>query len=317
MAEKKEKKKKLTVPEEELMYSGHLACQGCGATIAMRYALKALGPKTSFAIPACCWSVIDGPFPYTSLGIPIFHTAFETAAVMASGLKAGFDIMGKTDVTSVAWGGDGGTTDIGIQALSGAAERNDDILYICYDNEAYMNTGVQRSSQTPWGAWTTTTPARHFKKLPKKNMVDIMAAHGIPYIATSAMAFPEDIVKKVSKAKDIKGCKYVQILASCPPGWKMVPEKSIEVIRLAVNTRIWPMLEIEEGVYNITRKPRKEIPVADYLKLQGRFRHLTEDQVNEIQEIVNFNWQRLRWLEESTQEMKEKYGRATLSVPAG
>jgi pyruvate/2-oxoacid:ferredoxin oxidoreductase beta subunit len=232
-------------------------------------------------------------------------------------LKAGFDMMGKKDVTAVAWGGDGGTADIGIQALSGAAERNDDILYICYDNEAYMNTGVQRSSQTPWGAWTTTTPERHFKKLPKKNMVDIMAAHGIPYIATSAMAFPEDIVKKVTKAKDIHGCKYVQIFASCPPGWKMAPEKAIEVIRLAVNTRIWPMLEIEEGVYKLTRKPRKEIPVIDYLKLQGRFRHLTEDQVNEIQEMVNFNWQRLLWLEESTHEMKEKYGRATMSVPAG
>ena len=149
--------KKLTVPEEELMCSGHLACQGCGATITMRYALKALGPNTVFSIPACCWSVIDGPFPYTTLGVPIFHTAFETAAIMASGIKSGLRIKGKPDVNSIAWGGDGGTTDIGIQALSGAAERNDDIFYICYDNEAYMNTGIQRSSQTPWGAWTTTT----------------------------------------------------------------------------------------------------------------------------------------------------------------
>ncbi len=301
------KPKKLSVPEEELMCSGHLACQGCGATITMRYALKALGPNTVYSIPACCWSVIDGPFPYTTLDVPIFHTAFETAAVMASGIKAGLRVKGKPDVNSVAWGGDGGTTDIGIQALSGAAERNDDIMYICYDNEAYMNTGIQRSSQTPWGAWTTTTPAKHFKKRPKKDMIGIMAAHGIPYVATSNMAFPEDIVKKVSKAKEIYGTKYLQIYASCPPGWKAAPENAVEIARLAVQTRYWPMLEIVDGVYTITRKIKNPKPIEEYLSLQGRFRHLKPDEVEHIQKAVDYNYERLLFLEESTHGMAERF----------
>jgi len=295
--------KKLTIPPEEYMYAGHLACQGCGAALAMRYALKALGPNTVFTVPACCWSVIDGPFPYTTLGVPLFHIAFEAVAASACGLVAGLEIMGKKGVNVVAWAGDGGTADIGIQALSGAAERNDNILYICYDNEAYMNTGVQRSSSTPWGAWTTTTPARHFKKRPKKDLVDIMVAHQIPYVATAAMAFPEDLVAKVAKAKDIKGMKYLQIFASCPPGWRMAPEYSVKSVRLAVNTRVWPLLEVDRGVYNINRKPRKYTPVAEYLKLQGRFAHLTEEQVEEIQGMVDRNWKRLLFLEKSTHEM--------------
>ncbi|HUU57149.1 MAG TPA: 3-methyl-2-oxobutanoate dehydrogenase subunit beta [bacterium] len=295
--------KKLTIPAEEYMCSGHLACQGCGAALAMRYALKALGPNTVYTVPACCWSVIDGPFPFTTLGVPLFHIAFEAAAASACGLAAGLEMVGKEGVNVVAWAGDGGTADIGIQALSGAAERNDNILYICYDNEAYMNTGVQRSSSTPWGAWTTTTPARHFKNRPKKNLVDIMVAHQIPYVATAAMAFPEDLVAKVKKAKDIEGTKYMQIFASCPPGWKMAPEKSVEVVRLAVNARVWPLLEVERGVYKISRKPRKRTPVAEYLKLQGRFSHLTEEQVNEVQKMVDNNWKRLLFLEESTHEM--------------
>ena len=155
---KKEKKFALTLPAEELMACGHLACQGCGATLAMRYMLKALGQKTVLCIPACCWAVIDGPYPYSSLDVPIYHCAFETAASTATGVKAGLEATGDTETTVVAWAGDGGTFDIGIQALSGAAERNDDIIYVCYDNEAYMNTGVQRSSSTPFGTRTTTTP---------------------------------------------------------------------------------------------------------------------------------------------------------------
>jgi 2-oxoisovalerate ferredoxin oxidoreductase beta subunit len=295
--------KKLTIPAEEYICSGHLACQGCGAALAMRYALKALGPNTVYTVPACCWSVIDGPVPYTTLGVPLFHIAFEAAAASACGLSAGLEVMGKKDVNVVAWAGDGGTADIGIQALSGAAERNDTILYICYDNEAYMNTGVQRSSSTPWGAWTTTTPARHFKRRPKKNLVDIMVAHQIPYVATAAMAFPEDLVAKVAKAKGVEGTKYIQILASCPPGWRMAPEYSVKSVRLAVNTRMWPLLEVDHGVYSINRKPRKHTPVAEYLKLQGRFAHLTDEQVQEIQEMVDHDWERLLFLEKSTHEM--------------
>src|SRR5512136_2550717 len=185
----------------ELMYSGHLACAGCGATIAMRYALKALGDDTVIVLPACCWSIIGGPFPYAAVKVPMIHTAFETGASTASGVKAGLDMRGEPDTTVAAWAGDGGTFDIGLQALSGAAERNEDIIYVCYDNEAYMNTGIQRSSATPWGAWTTTTPVKTPKSHPKKDMIGILAAHHIPYAATSTVAHPVDLIEKVRKAK--------------------------------------------------------------------------------------------------------------------
>lgn len=281
---------KTTIPEKELMTSGHLACQGCGATLAMRFALKALGDNTAYTIPACCWSVIDGPFPYSSLKVPIFHTAFETAASMASGLKAGLTIRGNEDTNVIAWAGDGGTADIGIQALSGAAERNDDILYICYDNEAYMNTGVQRSSSTPWGASTTTTPPPHHKKRPKKNVVDIMVAHKIPYVATANVGYAEDLIKKVEKAKDIVGTKYIQIFAPCPAGWRSDPSKTIEICKLAMNTRYWPLFEVENGEYKLSRKVKKFVPLEDYLETQGRFRHLTEEEVADMQEMLEERW---------------------------
>ncbi len=285
---------KLSLPEIELMGSGHLACQGCGATLAMRYALKALGEKTVLCIPACCWSVIDGPFPYSSLKVPIFHCAFETAASTASGVKAGLVMTGDTETTVVAWAGDGGTFDIGIQALSGTAERNDDILYICYDNEAYMNTGIQRSSATPFGAWTTTTPVKHYKSRPKKDIIAIMAAHSIPYVATASVGYPEDLVKKVKKAKDIKGTKFIHIYAPCPAGWKCRPEDTIKLARLAVQTAVFPLYEIEEGEkYTLNIKLKSKKPVNEYLKLQGRFRHLTEEEVELIQKNIDARWEKL------------------------
>jgi len=209
------KEVKYTLPTDEVMNPGHLACQGCGATLAMRYALKALGRDTIVVIPACCWSIIDGPFPYSSLGVPLFHTAFETAGSTASGVVAGLQIKNKTTQV-LAWAGDGGTADIGLQALSGAAERGEDFIYVCYDNEAYMNTGTQRSSSTPYGAWTSTTPVNKFKTRPKKNMIEIMAAHSMPYVATANTSYPEDFVAKLQKAKSMRGPKYIQILAPCP-----------------------------------------------------------------------------------------------------
>ncbi|MFQ6108564.1 MAG: 3-methyl-2-oxobutanoate dehydrogenase subunit beta [Candidatus Aminicenantales bacterium] len=291
---KKKKKMKLSLPEEELMNSGHLACQGCGATLAMRYVLKALGRKTVLCIPACCWSVIDGPFPYSSLDVPIFHCAFETAASSASGVKAGLEMVGDTETTVVSWAGDGGTFDIGIQALSGAAERNDDILYICYDNEAYMNTGIQRSSATPYGAWTTTTPVKHFKERPKKDMVAIMAAHSIPYVATASIGYPEDLFKKVRKAKDIKGTRFLHIYAPCPAGWKTRPEDTVKLARMVVQNAIFPLYEIEDGEkYTLNIKLREKKAVADYLRIQGRFRHLTEEEVAYIQQEVDRKWEKL------------------------
>jgi len=285
---------KLSLPEEELVGSGNLACQGCGATLAMRYVLKALGQRTVLCIPACCWSVIDGPFPYSCLGVPVYHCAFETAASTASGVKAGLEMVGDPETTVVAWGGDGGTFDIGIQALSGAAERNDDILYVCYDNEAYMNTGIQRSSATPYGAWTTTTPVKHFKNRPKKDIDAIMAAHRIPYIATGSVAFAEDVYKKAKKAKDIKGTRFLHIFAPCPTGWKSRPEDSIKLARMVVQNCIFPLYEIENGEkYTLSIKVKDKKPIIDYLKLQGRFRHLTEDDIKLMQEEVDKNWERL------------------------
>ena len=291
---KKERTMKLSLPEEELMSPGHLACQGCGATMAMRYVLKALGRKTVVCIPACCWAVIDGPFPQSSLSVPIFHCAFEAAASTAAGVKAGLEMVGDTETTVLAWAGDGGTFDIGLQALSGAAERNDDIMYVCYDNEAYMNTGIQRSSATPYGAWTTTTPVKHFKSRPKKDISGIMAAHRIPYIATASVAYPEDLFKKAQKAKEIRGTKFLHIFAPCPSGWKSRPEDTVKLARLAVQTAVFPLFEIEDGEkYTINIKLKDKKPINDYVRLQGRFRHLKEEEVARMQAEVDRKWEKL------------------------
>ncbi|MDI6697758.1 MAG: 3-methyl-2-oxobutanoate dehydrogenase subunit beta [Candidatus Saccharicenans sp.] len=290
----KERKMTLTIPREEFMSPGHLACQGCGASLAMRLALKGLGQRTIVCIPACCWAVIDGPFPHSSLDIPIYHCAFETAASSASGVRAGLDMVGDTETTVLAWAGDGGTFDIGLQALSGAAERNDDIIYTCYDNEAYMNTGIQRSSATPVGAWTTTTPVKHYKKERKKDIIGIMAAHGIPYIATASVAYPEDMVKKFKKAREVRGTRFIHVFAPCPAGWKSRPEDTVKLARLAVQTGYFPLFEIEDGekwTLNLKIKERK--PIAEYLKLQGRFRHLKEEEIALIQQEVDTRWAKI------------------------
>jgi len=284
---------RLSIPEIEIMSPGHVACQGCGATLAFRYALKALGRETIVIIPACCWSVIDGPFPYSSAGVPVFHTAFETAASTASGVRAALDIKEIADISVLAWAGDGGTMDIGIQALSGAVERGEDIIYVCYDNEAYMNTGIQRSSSTPYGAWTTTTPAKSFKTGPKKNMVEIMAAHKIPYTATANIAFPEDFIAKLKKAKSIKGPKFIQIISPCPAGWKFPSALTIKIAKLSFETCIFPLYEVENNKYTVTKIPVKKLPVEEYMTLQGRFRHLSGDVIAEIQHYVDAEWQNL------------------------
>ncbi len=206
------------VPSDEVMAPGHLGCAGCGGTLAMRLALKALGRQTVLVVPACCWSVIDGPAPFSAAGVPLMHTPFASAAAAASGVRAGLDLKGDTATTVCAWAGDGGTFDIGLQALSAAAERNENILYICYDNEAYMNTGVQRSSATPFGAWTTTTPSQHVKDRPKKDIVAIMVAHGIPYAATATVAYPEDLDRQGPQGRvDARHALHPPALA-VPPG---------------------------------------------------------------------------------------------------
>jgi pyruvate/2-oxoacid:ferredoxin oxidoreductase beta subunit len=282
------------IPKEDLLSSGHLACPGCGAPIAMRLVLKALGPKTIVTLPACCWSIIAGPYPQSSLGVPLYHTAFETGAAVASGIKAALDVAGDTETTVMAWAGDGGTFDIGIQALSGAAERNEDILYCCYDNEAYMNTGIQRSSSTPWGAWTTTTPSAHPENRPKKDILAILAAHGIPYAATASVAYPDDLVAKATKAKGIRGTRFLHILSPCPPGWKCQDEDAIHLARAAVRTRIFPLMEVENGSRWRFTVDHPGGPVEPYLRKQGRFRHLTDRDIEDIQAGVDARWEVLK-----------------------
>jgi pyruvate/2-oxoacid:ferredoxin oxidoreductase beta subunit len=260
----------------------------------MRYVLKALGEKTIVVLPACCFSIIAGPFPYSSLKVSLLHTAFETAAATASGIRAGLDAQGDDETTVLAWAGDGGTFDIGLQGLSGTAERNDDILYVCYDNEAYMNTGIQRSSATPLGAWTTTTPgAKHEFK---KDIMLIMAAHRIPYAATASVAYPEDLISKVTTAKNIKGTRFIHLLCPCPPGWRTSSEQTIHLARLAVLTRVFPLYEIKNGIdYRIQEFAEPE-PVDEYLRAQGRFRNLSEEDYPLVQDAVQQRWEYLNSL---------------------
>jgi pyruvate/2-oxoacid:ferredoxin oxidoreductase beta subunit len=282
------------IEQKELMYPGHVACPGCGAPMAMRYALKALGEDTVLVIPASCWTIIAGPFPYSALQVPLLHTAFATGGAVASGVKAALEVRGLEDTTVLTWAGDGGTFDIGLQSLSAAAERNEDFIYVCYDNEAYMNTGIQRSSATPWGAWTTTTPVRHPKERPKKDMVAIMAAHRIPYTATATPAYSEDLTRKILKAKSIRGAKFIHVLSPCPSGWKSEPAHSVLLSRLAVQSAAFPLYEVEHGEdYTINVWPKERVPVEEYLKLQGRFRHLAPRDIAQIQDNVDREWEKL------------------------
>jgi pyruvate ferredoxin oxidoreductase beta subunit/2-oxoisovalerate ferredoxin oxidoreductase beta subunit len=279
--------------DTEYMHPGHVACPGCGAAIAMKFALKGLGPKTMFVIPACCWAIIAGMYPQNALKMPILHIAFAAAAAAASGLKASLDARGEEDATVVVWAGDGGTFDIGFQSLSGAVERNEDFIYVCYDNEAYMNTGVQRSSATPFGTSTTTTPGSAWKNTRKKNIMEALAAHRISYAATANIAYPGDMILKFQKAQEKKGgSRFIHIFASCPTGWGMASDMAVKISRLAVQSNFFPLYEIEDGVkYTINEKGNR--PVGDYLKTQRRFRNLTDDDIGQIQELIDEDWRLL------------------------
>ena len=283
------------IPEVEHMTSGHVACPGCGASLSMRLALKGLGKPTALVVPACCWGVIAGAWPQTALDVPFYNTAFETTGATISGLKAAYRKRGMEDVCVVGWAGDGGTYDIGIQALSGAAERNEDVVYVCYDNEAYMNTGIQRSGGTPLGAWTSTTPVRNPKSEPKKDLDEIMVAHRIPYLATATAAYPHDMVAKFKKARSIKGMRYIHLLSTCPPGWRTPENISVQLMRSAVLSNIFPLYEVENGeVFRQTVIPDEVEPVDKYLRLQGRFKHLTQEDVKAFQSQVKARFKRLK-----------------------
>ncbi len=282
------------IPENRLLASGHLACPGCAAPLAMKLALNALGPNTVVVLPASCFTIISGPWPQSSLQVPVFHTAFATGPAVASGVRAALDMQGKQDTTVLVWVGDGGTFDIGLQSLSGAAERNENIIYCCYDNEAYMNTGIQRSSATPWGAWTTTTPAQFPEASNKKDMLAIMAAHNIPYAATATPAYPVDFIEKMNTAKLMRGTRFLHILSPCPPGWKCGDDEGLELARMAVQSRVFPMLEVEDGQHWRFTMDHAGDAVEPYLRRQGRFRHLSADQVRHIQAEIDARWEMLQ-----------------------
>lgn len=289
------------LPKEEYFLPGNATCAGCGASIAIRLAYKALGPRTVFVVPACCTSVIHSPFPFTAFASPCLNIAFEAAAAAASGLVAAYEKRGVKDVTVLAWAGDGGTADIGIQALSGAAERGTNFIYVMYDNESYMNTGIQRSGSTPYGAWTTTTPTG--KKQHKKNMPMIMNAHGIPYVATACISYPRDLILKLRKAKGIKGTRYIQILVPCPPGWRFSTEKTIAMGRLAVKTGMWALFEIENGKFKLNSPSvplvdkSKRKPIREYLRVQGRFSRMSDEDIDVLQKWVDETWENYKKLQ--------------------
>ncbi len=296
--------KKLPLPEEELMDPGHVGCLGCGGCHAMRYTLKATGPRTIISIPACCWAVMPGVYPNTCFNIPHINTAFEVTGASISGIRAALDARGKEDITVMGWAGDGGTADIGIQALSGMVERGTKAMYVMYDNEAYMNTGIQRSSSTPTGAWTTTTQVgtvRDYKRAPKKNMVEIMVAHGIPYAATANIAWPRDLIAKVKKAMTVDGPTLIHIFAPCPTGWRYPPDKTLEIAKQATHAKIFPLYEVEHGVYKV-KTFKKEADVAEYLMRQGRFRHLNQEEIDGITENVLSWYNKLLRYEKMTNE---------------
>ena len=285
--------KRMEIPLSENLGHGHLACAGCGAAVGMRMTLKALGEKTVMVFPASCWSIIPGFWPYSSFRMTAVHAGFVTGGATASGVRAALDIRGDHEVLVAVWAGDGGTFDIGLQSLSGAAERNEDFIYICNDNEGYMNTGTQQSSATPWLAWTTTTPVQRPKENPKKDIMAIMADHRIPYAATATIAYPEDFFRKIEKAKRIRGTRFIHLLSPCPPGWKIPSELSIKISRLAVRSRVFPLYEIENGRSYTLQEESHVVPIKEYLKLQGRFSHLTEQEIERIQERVDDEWRHL------------------------
>jgi pyruvate ferredoxin oxidoreductase beta subunit len=290
------------LPEVEPLSPGHRACQGCGEVLALRQAMKALGTNVVVCSATGCMEIITSPFPQTAWRVPWMHVAFENAAAVASGAESAYKAMNRKglinqpDTVFIGMGGDGATADIGMQALSGALERGHNFIYFCFDNEAYMNTGIQRSSSTPYGAATTTSPAGKKsigQSTQKKNMPEIAVAHGTPYVATCSPAFPIDLMNKVKKASLVPGPAYLHIYSPCPTGWRCGIEESVEMARLAVQSKVFPLYEVIDGVFYLSRKVAKPKPVSEYFKPQRRFRHLTEAEVAKIQAKTDADYEKL------------------------
>lgn len=291
----------------ELFSAGHRACAGCGEVLGVRQVMLAAGPDTAVAMATGCLEIVSTLYPHTAWQTPAFHNAFENAAATISGMEAAYNALKrKGEITKkinfIAFGGDGGTYDIGFQALSGAVERGHNFLYVCTDNGAYMNTGIQRSSATPFGAGTTTSPAgdkQPGKPQWRKDIVEIMAAHDIPYTAQASVGHRNDLIRKVKKALAVEGPAFINLLVPCPLGWNYPSEKTIAMAEMAVNCCYWPIYEVENGVYNINYYPREaKIPAIDWLKAQGRFSHLfkpgNEHLLEHFQQEVDRRWEKLQ-----------------------
>lgn len=290
-------------PKKETFLPGHRACIGCGEALAVRLVCKALGGNVIVANATGCMEIVSSQIPYTSWGVPWIHTLFENTAAVASGIEAARKAMERkgripvSDTKVVAMGGDGATSDIGLQAISGAFERGHNMIYVCFDNEAYMNTGIQRSSATPFGASTTTSPAGKMSTGQfswKKDMPAIAVAHKIPYVATACHSYPFDLMKKVKKAVSVKGPSYLHVFSVCPTGWRCPPDLAIRVGRLAVEAGVFPLYEVENGKYQMSLDFPKLRPMTDYTKLQGRFRHLSDEMLARIQVRVTEEYQKLK-----------------------
>lgn len=291
---------------DEFFY-GHKACAGCGGSLAVRTALKVLGENAVAVLPAGCMSAVGFNFPQLCFGNNAIISTFAGTASMLTGVEAGLRAKGCSDFTAVGFAGDGGTADIGIQALSGAIDRNDNIIYICYDNEAYMNTGIQKSGLTPYGAKTTTTPAGKNIRgniRPKKNMFEIVAAHGIPYAATASIGYLPDFIEKVQKASRIKGTKYIHVIAPCPTGWGVAVNETVEIAREIVDCGLWYLAEYENDSFKLNKNPEHFSDVGEYLKKQGRFKHLDSEDIDLITKSRDKKWDYIRknWI--SIQEDK-------------
>lgn len=302
MASLKELSKKQSV-----LIGGHRLCSGCGIPLIVKQVLLGTDDPVVICTATGCLEVATTIYPYTSWRMPWIHSAFENAAATISGVESMYQSLKKQGkipkdkkIKFIAFGGDGGTYDIGLQSLSGALERRHDFLYVCYDNGAYMNTGVQRSSSTPYGAASSTTPVgkvllgkQHFHK----DLTAIIVAHNIPYAAQASPAFWMDMTKKTKRALDTEGPTFINTMSNCNLGWKNRPQDTVKLLKIAVDTCYWPLYEVVEGEWKLTYKPKKKIPIADWLKLQGRFKHLMKPEnkgvVDKIQEHVDKDWEKL------------------------
>ncbi|MCB2195497.1 MAG: pyruvate synthase subunit beta [Bacteroidetes bacterium] len=284
------------ITDKEYFY-GHKACAGCGGSLAVRQALKVLGDRSYSVLPAGCMAAVGFIYPQMAFNSNAVISMFPGSASMASGITAGNKALGVEDTHTVVFAGDGGTADIGLQALSGAIDRDDKLIYICYDNEAYMNTGIQKSGLTPFGTKTTTTPAG--KNLPgsiteKKNLFEIVAAHDIKYAATASIGYINDFINKVNKAKQVDGTSFIHVYASCPTGWGTPTETSVEIAKEAVDCGLWYLAEYENGEFKLNRNPKEFKSIPEYIKKQGRFKHLTDDQIKHIEAARDKKWARIR-----------------------